>query len=541
MLLIDPQRPANEVNAMIDLNRIDNVEDEGLNANAFWSAFGGTFGFSRECAEAGYFSGSIFRFPLREVASEISDTLYDEAKVMDLFDGFQSEASSVLLFLKNLCRISVSVFDGGDLMNEIAVAEIEDSSGRLKQKRSKFKEKIQILSSDYKGEDIYVDLHVTIRTTVNNVCETAQWQVINYFIGNSASPQFKKLIQDKSLGYSPYVGVAAPLSPSISPLEGHVFCFLPLPREGSRLTGLPVHVNGFFALSQNRHHLKWETDEQKGKKIDDKSILWNKCLINEALPKAYGRLVQDIVEVSNKLGNTDESVEVVYNSLPLGSNVQSKWKAFEAELYKKIKKLKIMYSESKGKWVTVSDACFASFDKLPDDYTSTSASVIQCLNLLGKNHVALPLNAFNNLRKHFKSVRDLCPESLAQLLRQNAAYKNLSNLDKVNLLMYLFSDEKCYEKVEGLELLPLESGRWTKFKTQQDPIFICLEEETYILQGLEDKIVKTTTSFGNPLSSHIENLSVKGKQTFPFIFPFLKLIFFTKTIAFRRNSKGVSF
>lgn len=424
ILLIDPQKPANEVNAMIDLNRIDHVEDEGLNANVFWSAFDGTFGFSRECTEAGYFSGSIFRFPLREEASEISDTMYDEAKVMDLFDGFQSEASSILLFLKNLCRISVSVYDGEDQIKEIAVAEIEDSSGRLKQSRSKFKERVRILSSDYKGEDISMDLLVTIRTTINNIHETAQWQVINYLIGNSASPQFKKLIQDKSLGYSPYVGVAAPLSASVSPLEGHVFCFLPLPREGSRLTGLPVHVNGFFALSQNRHHLKWETEEQKGKKIDDKCILWNKFLINEALPKAYGRLVQDIVEVSNKLGNTDESVQVVYNSLPLASNLQSKWKAFETELYKKIRKLKIMYSKSKGKWVTVSDACFASFDKLPDEYTSTSTSVIKCLNLLEKNHVALPLNVFNNLRRHFKSVRDLCPESLAQLYAKTPLTKS---------------------------------------------------------------------------------------------------------------------
>ena len=29
------------------------------------------------------------------------------------------------------------------------------------------------------------------------------------------------------------------------------------------LTGLPVYVNGFFALSSNRHHLKWDTDEDK--------------------------------------------------------------------------------------------------------------------------------------------------------------------------------------------------------------------------------------------------------------------------------------
>lgn len=33
--------------------------------------------------------------------------------------------------------------------------------------------------------------------------------------------------------------------------EGLAFCFLPLPL----ITGLPVHVNGYFELSQNRRDI----------------------------------------------------------------------------------------------------------------------------------------------------------------------------------------------------------------------------------------------------------------------------------------------
>lgn len=254
MLLIDPQQDSNKVNAMIDLCRID--QDKTLHAESFWSALDGTFGFTRATAQAGYFKGTIFWFPLREKASAISETLYDEAKVLDLFDGFQSEASSILLFLKNLYKISLHIIQGDYQSKEIAKTEIEDSSGKLKQSRAKFKEKMKILSSDYKGEDLSLDIQLTIITTIRDVSETAKWLVVNYFVGNSASPEFKKLIQDESLQYSPYVGVAAPLSTTKGPLEGHVFCFLPLPREGSRLTGLPVHVNGFFCVESKSASFK---------------------------------------------------------------------------------------------------------------------------------------------------------------------------------------------------------------------------------------------------------------------------------------------
>ena len=45
--------------------------------------------------------------------------------------------------------------------------------------------------------------------------------------------------------------------------SGHVFCFLPLPLEQKSSTGLPVHINGYFSISQNRRHLKWPTAGHK--------------------------------------------------------------------------------------------------------------------------------------------------------------------------------------------------------------------------------------------------------------------------------------
>ena len=67
------------------------------------------------------------------------------------------------------------------------------------------------------------------------------------------------------LSLVPWAGVAIQIANSTEtpdvtdrvpvPCAGHVFVFLPLPVP----TGLPVHINGFFELSENRRDL-WYAD-----------------------------------------------------------------------------------------------------------------------------------------------------------------------------------------------------------------------------------------------------------------------------------------
>ena len=66
------------------------------------------------------------------------------------------------------------------------------------------------------------------------------------------------------------------------------------------MTGLPVHVNGFFALSQNRRHIKTPTADQEDQgKMTDKSLLWNCCLLEEAVPKAYASMIREAINSFN--------------------------------------------------------------------------------------------------------------------------------------------------------------------------------------------------------------------------------------------------
>ena len=80
-----------------------------------------------------------------------------------------------------------------------------------------------------------------------------------------------------------WASVALPLH---APVPGRAFCFLPLPLP----SGLPIHVNGCFALTSNRRAL-WaeDADRQLGDQNDAhrRKARWNALLCARALPLLY--------------------------------------------------------------------------------------------------------------------------------------------------------------------------------------------------------------------------------------------------------------
>ena len=50
----------------------------------------------------------IFRFPLRIVPSELSETVYNRDKMSALFQSFQADAHLVLIFLKSVETVELS-------------------------------------------------------------------------------------------------------------------------------------------------------------------------------------------------------------------------------------------------------------------------------------------------------------------------------------------------------------------------------------------------------------------------------------------------
>lgn len=265
----------------------------------------GIFDCTEEVFFEGLYSGTLFRFPLRTEPSELSQTLYSDEKVDHLFTSFCADAHLVLLFLQHLESVELFVREKSESVPQkiFQVQISHESLAFVREKRREFYD--AITPGERMAEPVTVTYPITmvVQFPDENV-ERHSYLVTSYCIGGEVSSKFEKLLIDKELSYLPSVGVAMAIpseSTSETPnIQGHVFCALPLPMQKKSLTGLPVHVNGFFSLSQNRRHIKTPNADQEDKaKLTDKSLLWNTCLLEEALPQAYSTLIKEATDQRN--------------------------------------------------------------------------------------------------------------------------------------------------------------------------------------------------------------------------------------------------
>ena len=278
-----------------------------------FAPYKGVFDCTGDVFSRGSYNGTLFRFPLRTKPSELSKTSYSADKVHTLFEGFIADAHFVLLFLQHLESIELYVREKSDVEpRKTFQVRITDGSLELvRQKRQEFRSNIS--TGQLMPQPVKVTYPMTIETVdytkgIETGTQRHSFLVTNYFCGEEVSSEFKTLATDESLSYLPLVGVAMAISPSSEEptpvIQGHVFCFLPLPVQKTSLTGLPVHVNGFFALSQNRRYIKspnaeQEDQEEKGQVLTDKSLLWNRCLLEEAIPRAYTTMILEAINEKN--------------------------------------------------------------------------------------------------------------------------------------------------------------------------------------------------------------------------------------------------
>ena len=510
VLLMNPHHKIRDrVCTIIKLKRLR--ECKHLKLEEFMQAFSGVFGFSEDCLNTGQYNGTIFWFPLRETTSELSGTCYDGTKVLDLFKSFQSESVDSLLFLKSLCKVELFCKGSGtelDLANGEAFFSVElgvkdgtrfDASSLFRD-RKRFLEEVKTACGQIPNEDIVCITHPTFRTryktTKSSSTEERErtWVVVNVFKGGTMSEKLRKLVSDKELSYRPYVGAAVPLmEENEEPLKGHIFCFLPLPQEKKSLTGLPVHFNGFFALSQNRRHVKWASDDQEKLKMHrDKSIEWNECLVNEVLPDVYMRLVKEMIKVSNENGNRPDAVTAVYRCIPNGSIVDSKWEGCMNDFSKELVTSEFVFVSNHSTWVKPNQPFYTMFDgQNVSEYEKET--LIKLLNSHNKVANTKVPEFIWQLLKRQASPRDISPAIVCEIMQTDDLYsKVLDTSEKLNLLQYITKDGH-FGLLEGLELLPLENGSFTSFLSTKNgsPVYCGSKEEIAMFPGLEDKFVSS--------------------------------------------------
>ena len=266
---------------------IDSIPDQ-------FRPYKGIFDCSDEVFAHGFYNGTLFRFPLRTTPSELSQILYSAEKVHTLFESFMADAHLILLFLQYLESIELYVRDESDIdiRKTFEVRISDDNLQLVREKRQEFRSDItrgQLMPKPAKVTYPITIEMVTYSEETQSVTQCRSFLVTNYFCAGEISLEFRNLASDRDLSYLPLVGVAMALPESSDnktpDIKGHVFCFLPLPVQKTSLTGFPVHVNGFFALSQNRRYIKTPNAEQEdlaereGRPLTDKSLLWNQCLL----------------------------------------------------------------------------------------------------------------------------------------------------------------------------------------------------------------------------------------------------------------------
>ena len=162
-----------------------------------------------------------------------------------LFRSLQVDLSLVLLFLNNIRKIKIQVISENGFVQLAKVHRTEeDLSNGLK--------KIKI-TDDLKTGEVFITSEVS-QADLPDPAERSELSQL--------SAKLKVRSQ---------VVVAAPLleTGAARPdnLKGRVAVMLPLPKSQTTDTTLPVIVNGFFALGENRRVLKLETSDDHSDEV----------------------------------------------------------------------------------------------------------------------------------------------------------------------------------------------------------------------------------------------------------------------------------
>lgn len=470
-----------------------------------------------ESFKDGFFRGTLFRFPLRQTPSELCSTVYDEERVDELFAQFESDAHLFLIFLKNIEKLELysrrETHDKPQLLFRLSIkAECLDTVRRC---RKCFVETVKLTSSV--KEDVSITYPLDICTTKYQrggelESKTFHFLVNEFHVGTATTQSVKSLREGLDLSLIPLVGVAMEIDKTpgggesgklkaadkesvaadvligrdsrlddecLNP-KGQVFCFLPLPKEEKSASGLPVHVNGYFAISQNRRHLKWPSHGQKVEK--DKSLLWNHCLLSEVLPLSYKELLVHAIR------SAKVSVHDIYLAIPNLVVVNEKWQVVLEPLFRMLFGLPVFHTAlGGGKWIGAEECIFDCTREDPE----TRRMIIDILICGGipvvevRQHILHALGAYSN-----HSPEIITPGILRDVLRGNLAlYRHFDRARKHQLLRYVLKEEE-FAELSGIELLPLLSGQFIKFNKMEQLVYISTDEfPASLLPNLSGQIV----------------------------------------------------
>ena len=441
--------------------------------------YDGVCGFS---AGMDSFPGTLFRFPLRNKSSKLSDKQYTIEKLRALTTALKSDAKFLLLFLQSVDRIEVyEIQQNGSHEQVFCVGIHESNRASIHQQRQNFISKLKLAHKrqPYKisqQELLGLDFNVQIMTGPQSSPNNSHWLVTN-LIGCTIEDVHAVA---NELHTFPWVGVAMELTEHPCHENGRVFCFLPLPNDAS--SDLPVHLNGTFGLSSNRRTLKWPGTETQ----NDPAAQWNELLVRHLIPVCYAKLLC--------LAKQHLSVDQFYQTWPDVDTIKhTAWNQLLCPLLQSLfQGNNLWVGPPLQQWIASDEAIF-----IPECDPKFPQVVERVLaNCCWVKIVKIPHMIWAALQHLDHAVTKVTPSYTRQAIHGNLnSYKDFTPEEKYQVLTYCLSDNS-YSKLEGLALLPMTSGEFAPFQLQSKkstPAYVCSTDiPCKLLPNLECYLVDLT-------------------------------------------------
>ena len=465
---------------LINIKRCPEIDHEHL-----LKALDGVFGFNDAVLNTGNYDGTLFWFGLRTQPNALSENICDANQVYHLMHAFMNEAKRSLIFLKTICSVQMFASTSGScddhsmhtlcrgLHNPFCSVNIDNERGTLREERKSLLNEVISIGREVPPDNKFWVNRVFVKSNVlGERCES-QWIVVNFLKGQNVSERFKQLLTDDDICNPHLVGVAACISghshPGDSSAQGHVFVYQPLPQETSSLTGLPIHINAFFVLDQNRRHIRWpEADNEDSE--NDKKTEWNLRLLSEILPDAYTEVVLNVVDFCKEREHDVRLIETLYHAIPDMKTVNKTWISLSLETLNLLWKRPILRTMT-GQWITPEHAVYLSKSKLkevtPTVWNHVASVYVEDVDKLVEvsDHVT---ESFEQIFP--KQLKYLTPSLMRGILKAYDSYKSKEPKVKSSLYYFLTVD-KDIKRLASLQLLPLQNSTFVAFEQSSQSVF----------------------------------------------------------------------
>ncbi|CAI5714235.1 unnamed protein product [Hyaloperonospora brassicae] len=306
------------------------------------------------CNFAEPFVGTIFRLSLRtkEQAqrSRLSNRAQTPAQTAEMLEEFADTLPIVLLFLRNVCKISIWEWRL-DEKSPVIVQEalINDMTSEVRLKRSLRYTSVAFSaqsSRNFSAEGTLHDypLKIIARNGATHMSKEHDYFITNQLGGGECSKiACNPANVDQRLIPWGGVAVSSNADSTIRAASGLAFCFLPLPAH----THLPVHVNGYFELSSNRRDIWF------GEGLSGEGLLrarWNIALLRDVIAPCYARAILHLA--STQLMNPDQHVQLLPQTFP-----PAPWDTLASAFLSLIRDKPCLYSDvESGRWVSPAES-----------------------------------------------------------------------------------------------------------------------------------------------------------------------------------------